>query len=404
MISKQDIENAHVAIRDHVVNTPVVFSYTLSDLCGCQTLFKLENFQMTGAFKERGALNKLLNLTPQERDSGVVTASAGNHAQGVAYHCQRLGISAKIVMPVGTPLIKVVSTQNYGAEAVLFGQTYDQAYELAVKLSRQEGLTMVHPFDDPLVIAGQGTMAIEFLGHELCEQLDAVVCPIGGGGLISGIATYVKETRPDVAVIGVEAQACPAMKEALEKGRPVELKSASTLADGIAVKKVGEITHEIAQKYVDDVVTVGEDEIANAVLLLLEIEKIMVEGAGAVPLAALLNRRANLEGKRVLSVVSGGNMDVNILSKIITRGLLVDGRIFMPTVRLADRPGTLTEVLEVIKKLRANVIDVSHQRMDSSAPFGYVDVAITLETRGHEHVREIELALKERGYLLTGRP
>jgi threonine dehydratase len=361
-------------------------------------LFKLENFQMTGSFKERGALNKLLNLSEVDKKKGVISASAGNHAQGVAYHCQRLGVRVKIVMPVGTPLIKMVSTQNYGAQVILHGETVDDAYALALELSSKEGLTIIPPFEDPLVIAGQGTIAVEILDDELAKDVEAVICPIGGGGLLSGIATYLKTTKPAITLIGVEANSCPAMKISLQHGHPIQLESASSLADGIAVKKVGQLNFEIVKKYVDEVVTVEEDEIANAILLLLEAEKIVVEGAGAVPLAALLNHKVSLEGKKVLSIISGGNIDVNILDKIIMRGLSVEGRITQLTVRLKDLPGSLTSVLEIIKRLQVNILDIIHHRFDSSAPFGYVDVSITLETKGHLHIQEIRQALKEGGY------
>jgi len=395
VISRQAIEDARAVIQGHVQRTPVVVSHTLSRLCDCHTLFKLENLQMTGSFKDRGALVKLMSLSEEERGRGVVAASAGNHAQGVAYHAQRLGIPAKIVMPLWTPLIKVVSTQNYGAETVLFGETYDDAEAHAWQIAKEEERVFVHPFDDPAVIAGQGTIAAEVLEEPLCQNLGAILCPVGGGGLISGIATYIKETRPEVKVIGVEAAACPSMKEALERGAPYRLAASCSLADGIAVKQVGRLTYGIASRYVDDVVAVEEDEIANAVLLFLEIEKILVEGAGAVPLAALLARKVSLEGQRVLSIVSGGNMDVNILSRIITRGLRVDGRIMEFRVRLRDLPGSLNDVLTKVKELQANILDVSHHRYACSAPIGYVDISITLETKGHQHVAQIESALGE---------
>lgn len=398
MISKTDIEQAYQKIRGAIVRTPIVYSQKLSDLCGCRMFLKLENFQMTGSFKERGALNKLLSLSPQERGKGVVAASAGNHAQGIAYHCRRLGIRAKMVMPVGTPLIKVVSTQNEGAQVILHGEAIEDAYELALEISRKEGLILVHPFADPLIIAGQGTMAIEILEDELAQEVEAVLCPIGGGGLISGVATYLKEASPQIAVIGVEAASCPAMKKSIERGYPVHLESASSLADGIAIKEVGQLNYEIVKKYVDEVVTVDEDQIANAVLLLLEIEKIVAEGAGAVPVAALLNRKPHLEGKKVLSIISGGNIDVNVLDKIITRGLAVEGRIAQLTIRLKDLPGSLSGVLEIIKKMHVNILDIIHHRFDSTAPFGYVDVSITLETKGHTHIQEIKQTLQERGF------
>ena len=399
MISKTEIEAAYRNIRTDIVCTPLLDSQKLSRLCGCQVLLKLENFQMTGSFKDRGALNRLLSLSPEQKGKGIVAASAGNHAQAVAYHCQRLGIRSKIVMPVGTPLVKTVSTQGYGAEVILHGDMVDDAGDLAFQVSKEEGLTFIHPFADPLIIAGQGTIGIEIIQNELAKDLAAVLCPVGGGGLISGIATYLKETNPAVRVIGVEAYACPSMKASLLEGHPVKLEKASSLADGIAIKRVGQINFDIVRKYVDEVVTVEENEIANAVLLLLEMEKIVAEGAGAVPLAALLNRKVRLEGRKVLLIISGGNIDVNILGKIITRGLAMEGRIAQLTVRLKDLPGSLTAALEIMKGLRANILEIAHHRFDSLAPFGQVDVSITLETKGHAHIHEIQGALQGAGYL-----
>jgi threonine dehydratase len=398
LISKADIEKAYARIHDQIVRTPLVYSQKLSYLCGCQTYCKLENLQMTGSFKERGALNKLSALSLSERSRGVIAASAGNHAQAVAYHCQRLGIKAKIIMPKGTPLIKVVSTQGYGAEVVLHGETVDDASDLALEISRKEGSLFLHPFNDPEVIAGQGTIAREILEDEQGRTLDAVICPVGGGGLISGIATYLKETAPRIAVIGVQAAACPSMKKSLEAGHPIRLERASSLADGITIKRVEPLNFFMIRKYVDEIVTVDEDQIANAVLLLLEMEKIVSEGAGAVALAAVLNRKVNLLGQKVLLIISGGNIDVNILDKIITRGLAVAGRVAQLILRVQDLPGSLMAVLEIIKKLQVNILDIKHHRFDSTAPFGYVDVAFTLETKGHTHIEEIKKALRESGY------
>lgn len=400
MVSKEDIEKAYNKISGQIVNTPLTFSYTISDLCECKTFFKLENFQMTGSFKERGALNKLLNLSAKEKKKGVISASAGNHAQAVAYHGQRLGIKIKIVMPIGTPLIKVVSTQNYGANVILYGESYDDAYEHALELSKQEGLILVHPFNDPFIIAGQGTLGIEILNNKIGKEIDAIVCPVGGGGLISGIATYIKETKPSIKVIGIQTASCPSTIKALENNKPIRLETSSSLADGIVVKKVGELTFEIVKKYVDEMVTVEEDEIANAVLLLLEIEKIVVEGAGAVSLAALINKKINLKNKKVLSIISGGNIDVNILNRIITQGLSVDGRIAQLKVRVLDKPGALNKILTIIAKLNANVLDIIHNRFDSAVHFGYVDISITLETKGHKHIEEIKQALKKECHLI----
>lgn len=400
MITRKDVEEARRMIADNIVHTPLVPSHRVSDICGAEIFFKLENLQRTGSFKERGALNRLLRLTEEEKAKGVVVASAGNHAQGVAYHSKRLGIKSSIVMPVGTPLIKVVSTQRYGAKVILHGDNYDEANTLAKKMSEEESLILVHPFEDPFVMAGQGTIAAEILDEKAVADLDTVVCPIGGGGLISGIATYIKETRPDVRVIGVEAASCAGMKASISQGRPVALSAASSLADGIAVKQIGAENYEIVRKYVDEVIAVDEDSIAAAVLALLEMEKVVAEGAGAVPVAALINQAGKLQGRKIVAIISGGNIDVNILNKIITRGLTAEGRIVEVQIRLADVPGALVSALELIKKLRANILEVSHHRYDARTPFGKVDISITLETKGHEHLEEVRGALEKAGYLI----
>ncbi|MBP1719723.1 MAG: threonine ammonia-lyase [Deltaproteobacteria bacterium] len=339
MITKLDIEKAYLAIRDQVFRTPLVYSQKLSQLCGCQTLFKLENLQITGSFKERGALYKLLSLSVADRARGVIAASAGNHAQAVAYHCQRLGIQAKII-----------------------------------------------------------TIGKELLQEDLAKGVDAVVCPIGGGGLISGIAIYLKETMPDIKIIGVQASNCPSMKQSLAEGRPVRLPSASSLADGITIKRVEPLNLSLVQKYVDEVVTADEDQIANAILLLLEMEKIVTEGAGAIPLAAIMNRKAEFAGQKVISIISGGNIDVNILGRIITRGLAAAGRVAQFTLRIRDLPGSLLAVLEIVKKMQINILDIMHHRLESPAPFGFVDVSLTLETKGHAHIEEIKQTLNDAGY------
>lgn len=401
-MKKTDIDKAALTIGDHIVHTPIVHSYTLSNLTGCTTYFKLEQLQMTGSFKERGALNRLSALTGDERRRGVIAASAGNHAQGVALHTQRLGIASTIVMPENTPLIKVTSTEHYGARVVLHGQSYTESEARAREIADEEGLVFVHAFDDDLVIAGQGTIGREILEHETGDDIDAIVCPIGGGGLISGIACYIKETRPDVRVIGVQAESFPSMEQSRETGAVVETGGAGSLADGIAVCRVSERTRALVDRYVDDIMLVSEDEIANAVMLFLEIEKIVVEGAGAVPLAALLNRDHGLSGKRVLSLCSGGNIDVNMLSRIIQRGLAVDGRISCVQLLLRDYPGSLADALTVIRNERANVLSVDHHRVGSSTPVGLVEVSIFLETRGHKHIRAIRDALKQHGIMESG--
>jgi len=402
MVTREEIERAYETIHEHIVDTPIIISATLSDLCGCTTLFKLENLQVTGAFKERGALNKLMNLTDAEKTRGVVAASAGNHAQGVACHAKRLGIPATIVMPRGTPLVKITSTQHWDAQVILEGDSYDDSYAFAQKLATEEGATYIHAFADPLVIAGQGTIGIEILRHPLCGDLDAIVVPIGGGGLISGVAAYVKTLRPDVRIIGVETESCPAMKETLDCGRALSLSPSepACLADGIMVRKVGDINVEMVRRYVDDIVTVNDDEIANAILLLLEIEKNVVEGAGAVPLAALLNRKiSGLSAKKVLSILSGGNIDVTLLSRIITRGLAFDGRLVQFQIQLRDVPGALESVLHLFHEANANILEIVHHHYTAGAPIGRINVTITLETKSFGHIGEIQRNLDESGYL-----
>src|SRR5512138_2471886 len=321
MVSVQDVQAALGRIRDRVYLSPCARSETLSRLTGTSAFLKLENLQKTGAYKERGALNKLLSLTESERARGLIAASAGNHAQGVAYHAGRLGVAATIVMPETTPILKVANTRALGARIVLHGASYDEAYAEARRLEQQEGLTFVHPFDDEAVIAGQGTIGLELL--EQVPNLDAVLVPVGGGGLVSGVAIALKSVRPEVRVIGVEAEIIPAMQAALEAGKPVTIEGASTIADGIAVKRAGDLTFGHVRKWVDEIVTVSEEEIASAILYLLEKEKTVAEGAGAVSVAALMNHRAaGLSGRQVVAVVSGGNIDVNLVARIIERGLV----------------------------------------------------------------------------------
>lgn len=399
MIKQTDIEQAYENIRSSIVNTPMRRSHTFSDLCGCDMLLKMESLQMSGAFKERGALNRLLQLTDAEKKNGIIAASAGNHAQGVAYHAHRMGISATIVMPEGTPLVKVTGVQFWGAEVVLHGATYDDAYAHSRILEKEQGLIYIHPFADPFVIAGQGTIALEILNHELADNLDTIVVPVGGGGLISGIAAYVKAVRPDVRVIGVEVEGLACMKESLAKGGVQTLDHVSTIADGIAVRRVSETTLEICKTYVDEIVTVTDDEIANTILMLLEYEKVVVEGAGAVAVAALLNKKIpGVDGKKVVSVVSGGNIDVNILSRIIDRGLDFGGRIAQFSTRLKDRPGELETVLSVFKKAGANILEVYQHRYAEGVPVGQINVSFTIETKNKLHIVEIERCLQQAGY------
>lgn len=396
MITLADIRAARKTIGDSIFLSPCAFSDTFSRLTGNRIFFKLENLQMTGSFKERGAVNKLSALTPDERARGVVTASAGNHAQGVAYHATRLGIRSKICMPVGTPLIKVSSTKDYGAEVVLFGNNFDEASEEAERLRRTENLTYVHAFDDDAIIAGQGTIGLELLEQE--PDLEAVVVPVGGGGLIGGVACALKESRPGIKVVGVETERIPSMKAALAAHEPVTLPPAATIGDGIAVRRAGERTLPLVAKYVDEIVTVNEEEIANAILLLLEREKTVAEGAGAAPAAALLNRKTSLNGLRTAVIVSGGNIDVNFLSRIIERGLVKDGRLVRLRLRTPDQPAALYRVLGLIADRRANVMNIVHDRSHYGVNLGESVVELTLETRGRDHADGIVALLRESGY------
>jgi threonine dehydratase len=396
LVTLKDVQAARERVRDALYLSPCARTETLSRVSRTQAFLKLDNLQMTGAYKERGALNKILTLGEAERARGLIAASAGNHAQAVAYHAGRLGLAATIVMPETTPIMKVANTRGHGARVVLFGANYDEAHAEARRMEREEGLTFVHPFDDEVIIAGQGTLGLEVV--EQVAGLDAVLVPVGGGGLISGVAVAVKALAPKVKVIGVEADAIPCMQAAVEAGELVTLDAASTLADGIAVRRAGEITFEHVQSLVDDVVTVTEEEIASAILYLLEKEKTVAEGAGAVGVAALMHHKLpRLEGKRVCSVISGGNIDVNVVARVIERGLVKDGRLVRVNIRLLDKPGQLTIVSGIISGLRANVIEVHHSRAFSER-FGDTTLLLTLETRGPEHVEEILGALRAHGY------
>ena len=396
MIQLSDIQAALGRIRPDIRVSPCPRSETFSALTGNSIFLKLDNQQRTGAFKERGALNKLLTMSPDERARGVIAASAGNHAQGVAYHAGRHHVRARIVMPLPTPLTKVSATRAYGAEVVLQGTNYDEAYELAAEQSRQDGLTLIHAFDDDSVIAGQGTLGLEILQQH--PEIEVIVCPIGGGGLIGGIACAVKETRPSVKVFGVQPVRLPSMKAAVAAGRPVTLESAKTIADGIAVRRAGERTLPLVQKYVDDIVTVEEEEIANAILLLLEREKTLAEGAGAAATAAVVNRKLPIVGKRVAVLVCGGNIDVTLLARIIERGLVKDGRLVRLRVHLPDYPGALHRLTGILAEHRANIVETAYDRAYHGVNLGDTAIDITMETRGPDHIAELLAALVTAGY------
>ena len=403
MVTFQDIVAARERIRGHVELTPCPRSRNFSALCGAEIYFKLENLQRTGSFKERGAANKLGLLSPEERRRGVVASSAGNHAQGVAVNARRLGIKAVIVMPESTPLVKIQATRDQGAEVILCGTVFEDAYLEARRLEKEQGYVFVHAFDDDQIIAGQGTAGLEIL--EQVPDVTVVVAAIGGGGFLGGIALAVKHEKPSVRVIGVEAKVLAKMQAALDAGRPVELPSATTLADGIALKKAGEQTLPLFERYVDELVSVDDEEVANAILLLIEREKTIAEGAGAAPAAALLQKRIpglSPEDK-VVCCISGGNIDVNLVSRIIERGLVKEGRRVVLRLRVPDRPGALAGVLATVASEKANVLEVHHERAFLKGPIGDTEIELTLDTRGASHAEQLLAALKAKGYTVDRR-
>jgi threonine dehydratase len=398
-IGLADVVAARERVSGQVYCSPFMRSEMLSKLTGHQVYLKLENLQMTGSFKERGALNRLSLLTPEEAARGVVAASAGNHAQGVAYHATRLGVRSIIVMPLATPLVKVTATREFGAEVVLHGANYDEACAEATRLCKSEGMIFVHPFDDAAVMAGQGTIGLEML--EQVPDLDAVIVPIGGGGLIGGIACAIKETRPACRVIGVQTERLPSMLEAVAARHPVTVDAGTTIADGIAVRRSGNLTFPVVARYVDEIVTVDEDEISSAILLLLEREKTLAEGAGATALAALLQGKTSLsqtKGAKVGVLVCGGNIDVTLLARIIERGMVQDGRMILLRIHLLDKPGALADLTHLIAQHRVNIVNTLYNRAYYGVNLGDTAIDITLETRGKEQVAELLGALTHAGY------
>ena len=399
MLTVQDIKAARERITEGIVYTPCIPALGLAGRIPGRLLLKLESLQRTGSFKDRGSLNRLLSLNAEERARGVVTASAGNHAQALAYHCSRLGIPASVVMPEHTPLIKVANTRRYGARITLRGATLSDAMTEVKRLEAEEGLTLVHAFDDDRVIAGQGTIGLELL--EQAPDVTVLVVPIGGGGMISGTAMAMKEANPGLRVIGVEAETAASALASRRAGKVVHIESAETMADGIAVKAVGERTFPLMQEYVDDIVTVGEGRIAAAVHTLLEHQKLVAEGAGAAPLAALLAERIPLSDTDVtVMILSGGNIDVTAVERIIARGLVWDGRIARLMVKVRDRPGQLARLTSLLATLGANVLDIHHRRAFADIRVGDVEIVMHLETRGPEHVTEIVAALEAQGLVV----
>ncbi|HEY0795333.1 MAG TPA: threonine ammonia-lyase [Acidisarcina sp.] len=396
IVSLAEIEQARERIRKFIYLSPCERSEEISQMTGAEVYLKLDNLQRTGAFKERGALNKILTLTTEEKARGVIAASAGNHAQAVAYHATQRGIRSQIVMPLMTPLTKVTATQGFGAEVILHGMNYDEACVEAMRRSREDGMTFLHPFDDAAVINGQGTLGLEMM--EQVHDLEAVIIPIGGGGLISGVACAIKQSNPKIRVVGVQTERLPSMLRAVEAGHEVSLPAQATIADGIAVRRAGELTFPLVQQYVDEIVSVDEEEIANAILILLEREKTLAEGAGAVALAALLQGKTSLKHERVAVLVCGGNIDVSLLAKIIERGLLKDGRRTRLRIHLTDRPGSLHELTRIITEQRANIVQTQYDRTYYGVNLGDTAIDITLETRGRAHIASLVDALNEGGY------
>lgn len=392
-ISLADIEQAAFALKGAVVATEFAPSRTLSTMFGADVWLKFENRQFTGSFKDRGALNRLRALDEPARRRGVIAMSAGNHAQGVAYHAQRLGIPATIFMPLGTPFVKIAGTEVLGATVRLSGETVDEAAVQALEMAARDGLTFVHPYDDPMVIAGQGTIALELMAE--APLLDALIVPIGGGGLIAGIATAYAARSPSTKIYGVQAALYPSMRNALkDERRPL---GGASVADGIAVKTPGALTRPIIERLVEDVLLVGEDSIEQAIVTLLEIEKTFAEGAGAAALAALMVERPRFEGKRVGLIVSGGNMDPRLLASVIMRGLVRAGRIARLRLTIADRPGMLGHVARIVGETHANILEVYHERAFLQVPAKSAGLVLVLETRDEAHVARVMSALTGAG-------
>ena len=396
-LTLNDIETTARKISPYLVRTPCAHSKTLSDITGAHVILKFENHQFTASFKERGALAKLLSLTEPEREKGVIAASAGNHAQAVAYHAQRLGIPATIVMPRFTPNVKVENTRRFGARVILEGKIFDEAQTYAITYAKENRLIFIPPYDDEKVISGQGTIALEML--ETYPDLEALIISIGGGGLISGNAIAAKGVKKEIAIFGVQSARFPSMAQTIQ-GKPLQCGS-QTIAEGIAVKHPGKLTLPIVRTHVDDIFLVEEHEIEAAVLLLLEVEKTVVEGAGAAGLAALIQQRSRFKGKKVGLILSGGNIDLIALSSIIQRGLVRSGRLARLVVGIPDVPGALAEITQILGHLNANIIEIRHQRTFTNLSLKLAEVEFVLQTLGNNHIREIRETLERSGYHAT---
>lgn len=396
MIELSKIKEAQKRVSQVAIKTPFVYAPILSKRYGANVYLKKENLQVTGAFKIRGAFNKISKLVEEGKKEGVVAASAGNHAQGVAFSSNYFKIPATIVMPENTPLTKINGVKAYGAEVILKGANYDEAYAYALKYAKEQKKDFVHPFADEDVMAGQGTIALEILEEK--NDIDIVVVPIGGGGLISGIASAVKQINPNIKVIGVTSAGAPAMRESFYKGEPIDSTSVKTIADGIAVRDTSKMTLDIILETVDDVVEVDDEEIADAILFLLENQKLLVEGAGAVGVAALMYDKIDAKDKNVAIILSGGNIDVTMLSVIIEKGLIKSYRKMKLVVTLIDRPGSLMKLAELLASANANIVQIGYDRTSVSLAFGDANVSIALETKGREHQEEIRELLTKNGY------
>lgn len=396
MVNFEDILEARVRLKDVVINTSMLYSQVFTNICENEMFLKLENLQKTGSFKIRGAFNKVASLSEEEKGKGIVTASAGNHAQGVALAAALHNMRATVVMPETTPLAKVTATKGYGAEVILHGGGYDDAFQKALEIKNSTGMTFIHAFDDPSVIAGQGTIGIEML--EDVKDLDMIVVPVGGGGLISGIAIAAKAMRPDIKVIGVETVGFDAMRQSVEAQKVIAIKMANTIADGIAVRKPGEATFEIVNSLIDELVTVTEDEIASTILLLMEKAKFIAEGAGAAALAAAIHKKLTIKGKKLGIVISGGNIDINLISLIIHKGLIKSGRKVQVRTVLKDRPGQLECLLELLAEAKVNIISINHERDKLGVELGFAEVNLVVETEGSEHAKKLREMLKLKGY------
>jgi threonine dehydratase len=401
MVTLKGIQRARTILAPVIRYTPLDYSTTFSKLAGNHLYVKLENLQKTGSFKVRGAYNKIASLTEEEKARGVIAASAGNHAQGVAFSSTKAGISSTIVMPEGAALSKIQATQKYGAHVILHGKSFDEALEQAITIQKKTGATFLHPFDDPLVIEGQGTIGLEVL--EQLPEVDAIICPIGGGGLIGGIAAAVKAVKPNVRVYGVEAAACPSMSASLAQKQPVVTISSETIADGIAVKKPGILAYQLVEKYVDDIVLVEDVEISRTMLCLLERSKLLVEGSGASALVPLLYHRLPLQNKKVVIILSGGNVDITFMSRIIEHGLLESGRYVRIVTTVHDKPGKLNRLLSVLAEEGANIISIHHHRISPRIVPGQAEVELELETNDQTHISRIENRLLREGYPLNKR-